>query len=364
MPIYKDKERGTWYFEFVKTINGVQYRKKKRGFKTKSEATIAEVDALQKVEKLGNKELLIQGCYDEFVENTKSGLKPSAINKYDQFKRNYLCLLENKPLDKITQKDISFLKNKIIEKGNSESHTNKTIGILRNFLKYCNVAYDASAKLQLPLMESFKNYNVVAPKEKKEEYLPPDEFEKILNCFDINNKNELYYYTILYVLYWTGLRIGELAALTPEDLKSDELHINKDYMRVAGVDYVLTPKTQNSIRVVYLDDETKKVFDNYFKNFEPKKRIFESKSEFLNQPGLRRVLAKVLKKSGLNEKYDIHLHSLRHSHASYLRTLGYDEFTIAARLGNTPKVSASTYIHTSPEEMRKVSLNLNNKKSR
>ena len=41
MPIYKDKERGTWYFEFVKTINGVQYRKKKRGFKTKSEATIA-----------------------------------------------------------------------------------------------------------------------------------------------------------------------------------------------------------------------------------------------------------------------------------------------------------------------------------
>lgn len=354
MPIYKDKERGYWFYEFSKKINGVTYRKKKRGFKTKNEASIAEIDEIKKIEKEGNLNLLVYDCYDEFVKNTKSGLKPCAINKYDQFKRNYLNLIPNKKITKLDQRDIVLIKDKIISKGNSESHTNKTLGILRNFLKYCNIAFDISAKLQLPLMESYKNYNYIEPKVKKDTYLPPKDFKKLLATFDLTDKNDLYYYTIIYVLYWTGLRIGELAALTPEDLKTDHIIINKDYMRVAGVDYVLTPKTQNSIRKVYLDAQTISVLNNYISAFNPQKRLFESKNEYISQPKLRRVLTSKVKTCGLNSNYDIHLHSLRHSHASYLRSLGYDEFAISSRLGNTPKVSASTYIHTTQEELKNL----------
>lgn len=364
MPVYKDKQYNYWFYEFTRKINGVTYRKKKRGFKTKNEASIAEIDEIKKLEREGNLDLLIYECFDEFVKNTKSGLKPCAINKYDQFKRNYLSLIPNKKINKLEQRDIIYIKDNIISKANSESHTNKTLGILRNFLKYCNVAFDISAKLQLTLMENYKNYNYIEPKEKKETYLPPCEFQKILNCFNLDDKAELYYYTIIYILYWAGLRIGELAALTPNDFIIDHLIINKDYMRVAGVDYVLTPKTQNSIRTIYLDSKTIDVLNNYISVFNPKKRLFESKNEFISQPKLRRVLTAKVKVCGLDSKYDIHLHSLRHSHASYLRSLGYDEFAISSRLGNTPKVSASTYIHTTPEELKKITDVLNKEKER
>ena len=363
MPIYKDKKRGTWYYEFAKTINGTNYRKKARGFQTKNEATIAEIDALKKLEADANLDLMLYQCYDEFVSNSKKNLKPCSINKYDQFKRNYLCLLKNVSIYKITQREVSFLKDRICEKGNSESHTNKTLGIFKNFLVYCNVAYDLSAKLQLPLLEPYKCYKVVT-NEKKQEFLPPAEFEKILNCFNLTELTDLYYYTIIYVLYWSGLRIGELAALTPSDYASGSITINKDYMRVSGVDYVLAPKTQNSIRSVALDEKTQNVLNNYLEVFKPTKRIFSTSScEFINQPRLRRVLASCVKCSGLDDKFDIHLHSLRHSHASYLRSLGYDEFVISSRLGNTPKVSASTYIHASPEEMKNLAMSINKNKN-
>ena len=40
MPAYKDEERGTWYCEFrYKEVNGISKKKKKRGFKTKKEAS-------------------------------------------------------------------------------------------------------------------------------------------------------------------------------------------------------------------------------------------------------------------------------------------------------------------------------------
>ncbi len=194
-------------------------------------------------------------------------------------------------------------------------------------------------------------------------YLPPNVFNNLLSSFNLNDNIELYYYTIIYVLYWTGLRIGELAALTPDDFKNDCLIINKDYMRVAGVDYVLTPKTQNSIRTVYLDSMTIDVIKKYISVYNPKKRLFESKNEYLSQPKLRRYLQKKVKECNLDSSYDIHLHSLRHSHASYLRSLGYDEFAISSRLGNTPKVSASTYIHTTPEELKKLTSYLDKEKS-
>ena len=42
MPVYKDKERGTWYFEFTKIINNKKVRAKKRGFSSKTEAVLAE----------------------------------------------------------------------------------------------------------------------------------------------------------------------------------------------------------------------------------------------------------------------------------------------------------------------------------
>ena len=46
MPVYKDKERNTWYFEFSKIIDGKKIRAKKRGFNSKTEAILAEQEEI------------------------------------------------------------------------------------------------------------------------------------------------------------------------------------------------------------------------------------------------------------------------------------------------------------------------------
>ena len=56
------------------------------------------------------------------------------------------------------------------------------------------------------------------------------------------------------ILYWCGLRLGEMLALTPEDFNLEEntLRINKSYQRLKGEDVITDPKTQKSNRVIIM----------------------------------------------------------------------------------------------------------------
>ncbi len=54
------------------------------------------------------------------------------------------------------------------------------------------------------------------------------------------------------VLYWCGIRLGELLALTKEDIDIGKgtIRINKSYQRIKSRDIITEPKTPKSIRVV------------------------------------------------------------------------------------------------------------------
>ena len=63
------------------------------------------------------------------------------------------------------------------------------------------------------------------------------------------------------MLYWCGIREGELLALTPADFDFEKrtVSINKSYQRLNGQDLITTPKTEKSNRVItmpqFLTDE-------------------------------------------------------------------------------------------------------------
>ena len=63
------------------------------------------------------------------------------------------------------------------------------------------------------------------------------------------------------MLYWCGIREGELLALTPADFDFEKctVSINKSYQRLNGQDLITTPKTEKSNRVItipqFLADE-------------------------------------------------------------------------------------------------------------
>ena len=54
------------------------------------------------------------------------------------------------------------------------------------------------------------------------------------------------------MLYWCGIRMGELLALTPADFNFERftLTINKSYQRLKGQDVITAPKTSKSNRVI------------------------------------------------------------------------------------------------------------------
>ena len=58
------------------------------------------------------------------------------------------------------------------------------------------------------------------------------------------------------MLYWTGMRCGELLALTMDDFdfEAKTVRINKSYQRLEGEDIITTPKTQKSNRTIKLPD--------------------------------------------------------------------------------------------------------------
>ena len=68
------------------------------------------------------------------------------------------------------------------------------------------------------------------------------------------------------VLYWCGIREGELLALTPSDFDFDKgtLRINKSYQRLHGEDVITTPKTKKSNRTIKMPDFLCEEMQDYF----------------------------------------------------------------------------------------------------
>ena len=65
-----------------------------------------------------------------------------------------------------------------------------------------------------------------------------------------------YSYHAFQILYWCGLRVGELLALTPQDIDFDNkvIRITKSYQRLEGKDVITDPKTPKSKRNVSMPD--------------------------------------------------------------------------------------------------------------
>ena len=69
-------------------------------------------------------------------------------------------------------------------------------------------------------------------------------------------------------LYWTGMRLGELLALTPNDIdfNRSEIHIRHSFKKVKGKDTITPPKTEKSVRKIvvpeFLRDEIRDHIEN------------------------------------------------------------------------------------------------------
>ena len=147
------------------------------------------------------------------------------------------------------------------------------------------------------------------------------------------------------LLYWCGLRVGEMLALTPADIdeKKHLLKITKTYARHNRQDIISTPKTENSVRNVAMPDFLFAEVMDYIRTSELKKndRLVPHCSDFLKYH-----LQCGCKKSGIRQ---IRIHDIRHSHVSLLINQGFTADAIAERVGHKHiSTTMNVYAHLFP----------------
>lgn len=150
------------------------------------------------------------------------------------------------------------------------------------------------------------------------------------------------------LLYWTGMRLGEVLALTPADIDFEKrtISITKSYQRLGKQDVITPPKTRKSKRIITIPEFLIADLQDYLSS------LYEVKDTDRLLPVTKYYLEHEMKRgikvSGVKK---IRVHDLRHSHASLLVEMGFSPLEIADRLGHEKiETTLNTYSHLYPNK--------------
>ena len=163
-------------------------------------------------------------------------------------------------------------------------------------------------------------------------------------------------YAVFMTLYFTGIREGELLALTPSDIDFEKktLTVNKSYQHLGREDIITTPKTPKSNRTIPIPDGLCTCLQEYMSHcygLQKDDRLFPYTKSFLYHE-----MEYSCKASGVKR---IRVHDIRHSHASLLVEMGFSPLLIAERLGHEKvQTTMDTYSHLYPNKQVEVARQL------
>ena len=372
MPVYNEsdkkkwtKDKRHWYFRCTyEDINGNKKRYKSKMYSTKNEAKDGEADFLRKVKigKYNDDKMTFEDLYFEWLEMRKKVLKSGTFYELKvNSDKNILFPLKN---IKLKDFNITILNNweKNLNQNLSINYKNKMIKRLKTILKYARDNYNFNPKI-VSYLQPIKDERPQSSPNDNLNYWTLEDFNQFISVVDNNLDNILFTF-----LYYTGCRIGEAIALNWNDIdfKNKKVIINKTLTNKLGTgNYLITsPKTTNSVREVYLDDNLLnrlKVHYNSEKsiyNFNKDMFVFGS-IKYLAPTTITRHLNKYIDISNVKR---ISLHGFRHSHVSLLIYLGANFRDVAERIGDTIEMVQNTYYHMFPSEKNKVVSLLNSLK--
>ena len=337
MPAYKDKKTGKWYASFYCTNwKGVREKKMKRGFETKKAALEWEREFLR--QSTANLDMRFETFVELYVSDLKQRLRENTfITKENIIYKKILPFFKDKKINTITAKDVIKWQNELLayrdENGKPYSKTylktihNQLSAIFNHAIRYYDLKSNPAAKA-----------GHIGEKEAGEmEFWTKEEYQKFADA--IMGKPKSFY--AFEVLYWCGIRVGELLALTPGDFDFENglLRINKSYQRIGKRDVITEPKTKKSIRTIKMPNflcEEIKEYLNMLYGIKPNDRMF--------------VVTKMDRGSKAAGVKRIKIHGLRHSHISHLIDLGFSAVAIADRVGHESIDITYRYAHLFPSK--------------
>jgi integrase len=153
------------------------------------------------------------------------------------------------------------------------------------------------------------------------------------------------------MLYWCGIRLGELLALSPADFDfaKSTVTISQSYQLINREDIITEPKTPKSNRTIKMPDFLCQEIQEYLKSLyrcEPNDRLFPITKSYLHHEMNRGSKAAGVKR--------IRVHDVRHSHVSHLIELGFSAVAIADRVGHESIDITFRYAHLFPSKQEEM----------
>ena len=352
MKAQKDAKTGKWLIQFRYTNwQGERKKTTKRGFNTKRDAEewVRNFLMSQQADFNMNFEEFVKIYRNDINNRNRSSTTETKDNIIDT---KILPYFAKKSMNSITAADIRSWQNEVIalRKKDGTPYAETYLHTINNQLKaifnYAVTYYDLQNN-------PCKKVSSMGKKQASEmRFLTVDEFSKFLDGIMDKQKS----YVTFMTLFWTGMRLGEMLALTPADIdfKNKKLHITKSYQYINGEDIITDPKTEKSRRDVVIPDflvEELRQFIGMLYGYGRDDRIFQITKSYLHHEMSRGAKAAGVKR--------IRIHDLRHSHISLLIRLGFSAVAIGNRVGHESQTITFHYAHMFPTEQIEMADKLN-----
>ncbi len=342
MSVAKDPKTGKWYSKLRYTDwTGKRVQKKKTGFLKKSEAQAWEDEFRLKSSQ--SCDMSFRSLVELYTQDMQNRLKASTWeNKEHLIRTKLLPAFGDVPVNEITPLMVRNWQNTLIDpavnkgKGYSKTYQKSINNQLSAIMNYAVTYY------RLPQNPARAAGSIGKSKADEMLFWTVDEFKTFILAIDKPTP-----YCIFNLLFYTGIREGELLALSLNDfdLKNQLLHIRKTFAVIKGQEVISDPKTYKSARDVTLPDFLCKIVQDYASrlvDYEPHERLFPFTKSYVNHAMLNGC-----KKSGVKK---IRVHDLRHSHASMLVQLGCPILVVKERLGHEKiETTLNLYAHLYPD---------------
>lgn len=341
MPVYQDTKAKTWYVKtYFTDWTGERKQKMKRGFSRQRDAKAWERDFLEKQQ--GNPDMTFRSLYELYIADIEQHLKASTVNSRKHCcENNLLPYFENKKINEIRPADIRKWQGIILNKGFKPTYQktlNEQLNMLFNFaVKYYNLKSNPCKAAGM----------IGQSKAGQMDFWTRDEFFSFISHVPDPGCNLAFQ-----MLFYTGVRFGELMALSPSDdidLLEGTISITKTWRREHGQDIITSPKTTKSIRIVTMPPfltEQLRAYLRQIYDIQAWGRLFP-----FTRSKLRIAMDKACKASGVKH---IRIHNIRHSHVSLLIEMGFPPLLIAERIGDTVEMVNNIYGHLYPNKHKDV----------
>lgn len=345
MAVYKDGDKWRVIYRYT-NWQGERKQTQKRGFKTKREAQQWEREVMLKSE--SKLDMTFASFFEIYEADKKKRVKENTWeSKSHIIRTKILPYFGNRKVAEIEPKDVIAWQSKLLgyqgENGEVYSPT-----YLKTIHSQLSAIFNHAVRFyHLPSNPAQKAGTMGCEEHKEMLFWTKEEYLKFADV--MMDKTRSYY--AFEMLYWCGVRMGELLALTPADFDFERqtVTINKSYQRLKGRDVITSPKTVKSNRTIKMPKFLCEEMQDYIRmlyDIGENKRIFQITKSYLHHE-----MDRGAKVAGVKR---IRIHDLRHSHISLLIEMGFSALAIADRVGHESIDITYRYAHLFPNKQTEM----------